>query len=258
MSRATSYIALVEQLRALGLRHGDVVMAHAGMRRVGPLEGGTNGLIEALLTVLGTEGTLMMALGAEEDEPFDALRTPVDVEDMGILAETFRTYPGVLVSDHPGGRLGAIGNDARGLLDPTPLHDYHGPGSPLERFCRTAGRVLRLGADPDTVTLTHYAEYLADLPDKVRVRRRYFRADTGEVWVEGLDDNDGIAEWPHGDYFEQIYLDYRSSGAVKTGMVGRCEAELMNAQNFVSFAVKWMERELTAPREDRAAGRSST
>lgn len=121
-----------------------------------------------------------------------------------------------------------------------------------------AGRVLRLGADPDTVTLTHYAEYLADVPDKIRARRRYFRADTGEVWIESLDDNDGIAEWPHGDYFEQIYLDYRSSGAVKTGMVGRCKAELMDAQHFVSFAVVWMERELTAAPDNRTAGRSST
>ena len=258
MSIATSYVALVGQLRALGLRRGDAVMVHAGMRRLGPVEHGAEGLIEALLAVIEPEGTLMMPLGADEDEPFDARRTPVDVEDMGILAETFRTYPGVLVSDHPGGRLGAVGKVARGLLDPTPLHDYHGPGSPLERFYQMAGRVLRLGADPDTVTLTHYAEYLADVPDKVRVRRRYLRADTGEVWIESLDDDDGIAEWPHGDYFEQIYLDYRSSGAVKTGMVGRCEAELMDAQNFVSFAVKWMERELTAPRVDRTEGSSST
>lgn len=246
MPRSTDYITLVEQLRALGLRGGDVVMAHASMRRVGPIERGAAGLVEALLAILGTEGTLMMALGADEDEPFDALRTPVDVEDMGILAEVFRTYPGVLVSDHPAGRLGAIGKHAPSLLEPTPLHDYHGPGSPLERFSFISGRVLRLGADTDTMTLTHYAEYLAEVPSKVRVRRRYCRADTGEVWIESLDDNDGIAEWPHGDYFEQIYLDYRSSGPVKTGMVGHCEAELLDARHFVSFAIKWMERELSA------------
>lgn len=187
-----------------------------------------------------------MVLGADEDEPFDPDKTPVDIEDMGILAEVFRTYPGVRVSDHPASRFGAIGKHAIYLLAPMPLHDYHGPSSPLERLCRLQGRVLRLGANPDTVTLTHYAEYLADVPNKVRVRRRYVRADAGEVWIESLDDTDGIADWPHGDYFEQIYLDYRVSGAVKTGLVGRCCAELLEAQDFITFAVRWMNRELSA------------
>ena len=244
MKEATNRDALVHQLESLGLRSGDVVMTHASMRRIGLVEGGARSLLEALLAALGPDGTLLMVLGADEDEPFDAEQTPVDVEDMGILAEVFRTYPGVRVSDHPADRFGAIGRLAGELLGPMPLHHYHGPGSPLERFSGFGGRVLRLGADPDTVTLTHYAEYLAEVPNKVRVRRRYVRADTGELWIESLDDTDGIAEWPHDDYFEQIYLDYRAAGAVKTGLVGRCCAELFEAQDFVTFAVQWMKREL--------------
>lgn len=246
MSEATSSIVLVEQLKALGLGPADVVMTHASMRQVGAVEGGAKGLIEAQLAAVGAEGVLLMVLGADEHQPFDALRTPVDIADMGILAEVFRTYPGVRVSDHPTARFGAIGTRAEALLEPMPLHDYHGPASPLERLCQLKGRVLRLGADPDTVTLTHYAEYLADVPNKVRVRRRYVRADRGEIWIESLDDNDGIADWPHGDYFEQIYLDYRASGAVRRGVVGRCNAELFEAENFVAFAVQWMNRELAA------------
>jgi len=244
MNEVTSRDALVDQLKELGLRPGDAVMTHASMRRVGRVEGGASTLIDAQLAAIGGHGTLLMALGADADEPFDAELTPVDVEDMGILAEVFRTYPGTRVSDHPAGRLGAIGKRACDLLEPTPLHDYHGPGSPLERFYRLGGRVLRLGADPDTVTLTHYAEYLTDGPNKIRVSRRYVRADTGEVWIESLDDNDGIATWPPGDYFPQIYLDFRAVGAVKTGLVGRCSAELFEARDFVSFAVQWMNREL--------------
>lgn len=236
---------LVAQLRSLGLQPGDVVMTHASMRRVGPVLGGAKSLVDAQLAVIGSEGTLLMVLGADEDEPFDSDNTPVDIEDMGVLAEVFRTYPGVCANDHPADRFGAIGKHANDLLARTPLHDYHGPGSPLERFWRLQGRVLRLGANPDTVTLTHYAEYLADVPDKIRVRRRYVTADAGEVWIESLDDTDGIAEWPHGDYFEQIYLDYRASGAAKTGLVGQCCAELFEAQDFVAFAVRWMNRELS-------------
>lgn len=244
MPETISRAEIVTQLQRLGLRAGDIVMTHAGMRSVGKLEGGAAGLIEAQLEAVGPGGTLVMALGADEDDAFDALSTPVDVEDMGVLAEVFRTFPGVRVSDHPAGRLGALGFRASDILEPTPLHDYHGFGSPLERLVTFQGRVLRLGADPDTVTLTHYAEYLADVPDKIRVRRRYVRADVGEVWIESLDDDDGIVDWPHGDYFSQIYLDYRSTGAVRIGPVGRCQGELFDAPHFVAFAVEWMNRSL--------------
>lgn len=250
---------LAEQLRALGIAANDIVMIHASMRRVGPVEGGAASVIEVLRAVVAPGGTLLMVLSADEDEPFDALRSPVDLEDMGILAEVFRTYPGVSVNDHPADRFAALGPAAAFLLDPTPLHDYHGPGSVLERLVERGGKVLRLGANPDTVTLTHYAEYLADVPDKVRVRRRYVRADTGEVWIESLDDTDGIATWEQGDYFPQIFLDYRASGDVRIGPVGRCEAELFDAAPFVKFAVAWMGSRLGGPcrRTSGSTSRSS-
>lgn len=214
------------------------------MRSVGPVAGGAAGLIDALRKTVGSGGTLLMVLSADDSEPFDALRTPVDIDDMGVLAEVFRTYPGVSVNDHPADRFAAIGPAARQLLEPVPLHDYHGPGSVVERFTAHGGKVLRLGANLDTVTLTHYAEYLAEVPDKVRVRRRYVRADSGELWIESLDDTDGIATWSGGDYFPQVYRDYRTSGAVRIGPVGHCEAELFDAGPFVRFAVEWLDRHL--------------
>lgn len=235
---------LVAQLRALGLQPGDAVMTHASLRAVGPVEGGAAGLIEAQRRAVGPEGTLLMVLSAVEDVPFDAQTSPVDVHDMGWLAEVFRTFPGVRVNDHPADRFAALGPGAQELLEPTPLHDYHGPGSVLERLTARGGKVLRLGANEDTVTLTHYAEYLAAVPDKVRVRRRYVRADVGELWIESLDDTLGIATWDQGDYFPQIYRDYRSTGQVRVGPVGRVQAELFAAPAFVAYAVAWMNRHL--------------
>jgi aminoglycoside N3'-acetyltransferase len=239
-----SVAELSGQLRALGVAAGDLLMVHASLRKLGPVERGASGVIDALRGAIGPAGTLLMVLSADESEPFDALRSRVDVDDMGVLAEVFRNHPGVSVNDHPADRFAALGPAAQDILEPTPLHDYHGPGSVLERLTVQGGRVLRLGAHVDTVTLTHYAEYLADVPDKVRVRRRYVRADTGEVWIESLDDTDGIATWAHGDYFAQVFLDFRATEAVRIGPVGSCEAELFDAQRFVQFAVDWMNRHL--------------
>ncbi len=235
---------LADQLGVLGVAPNDTVMLHTSMRKIGLVVGGARGVIEALRQAVGPRGNLLMVLSADLDEPFDSLVTKVDTEDMGVLAEVFRTSPGVRVNDHAADRFAALGPDALFLLNPTPLHDYHGPGSVLERFTQRNGSVLRLGANPDTITLTHYAEYLAHVPNKRRVRLRYVRADIGEQWIESLDDTDGIVDWSGGDYFPQIFLDYRATGAVRLGPVGQCSAELLRAQDFVAYAVQWMNKKL--------------
>jgi aminoglycoside N3'-acetyltransferase len=241
-----SPLTLTEQLRVLGIRAGRTVMVHVSMRKVGVVEGGASGLLNALRESLSPAGNLLMVLGAADDTPFDALHSKVDIEDMGVLAEVFRTFSGVLVTDHAAARFAALGPAAAQLLHPTPLHDYHGPGSVLERLVACDGWVLSLGAHRDRITLTHYAEYLADVPSKRRVRRRYLRADIGEQWIESLDDDHGIVTWPEGDYFPQIFVDYCAAGRARIGPVGDCTAELFSAQDFVAYAVRWMQQNLGA------------
>jgi aminoglycoside N3'-acetyltransferase len=234
---------LTAQLNALGLPTDRPVMVHAGLRSIGAIDGGADTLIDALLDAIAPGGTMLMMVAERGDVPFDPLTTPADPEN-GVLAEIFRRRAGSGVSDHPASRFAAIGPDAAALLSPVPLNDYYGPGSPLERFVTMRGQVLRLGASPDTVTLTHYAEYLADLPMKRRVRRDYVRADTGPLSIDSLDDSDGIAVWPHGDYFPRILLDFLDEGGARTGPVGNCIAELIDGPAFTVFATRWMEREL--------------
>jgi aminoglycoside N3'-acetyltransferase len=234
---------IVRQLQELGVRAAVPLMVHASLRSVGPIEGGANGLLDALVEVLGPGGTLLMVLSASQDAPFDPLSSKAD-EDMGVLAEVFRQRAGVRVNDHAAARYGALGAQSLQLLEPVPLHDYHGPGSVLDRFTALGGSVLRLGANIDTVTLTHLAEYRANVPNKRRVRLRYVRADIGEQWIESLDDTYGIVDWSQGDYFPRILIDFLAAGRARTGRVGSCTAELLEAQPFVDFATAWMEKHL--------------
>src|SRR4051794_2413345 len=97
----TSFAELVEQLRGLGIEEGGVLLVHTSFRAVRPIEGGPAGLIKALLTALGPRCTLVMPSWTGSDvEPFNPATTPVS-PDLGIVAETFRTTPGVVRSDHP-------------------------------------------------------------------------------------------------------------------------------------------------------------
>ncbi len=241
----SSPVELADQLTALGVRPGAVIMVHASLRAIGPVAGRAGGVIEALRLAVGVEGSILMMIAADDRRPFDRLTTPADPEN-GVLAEVFRTTQGVSVNDHPACRLAALGPAASTLLEPQPRDDYYGGGSPLERFVAIGGQVLRLGADIDTVTLTHHAENLARLTGKRRKRRRYLRADETEWFVDSIDDSGGIADWPHGDYFPQILLDFVAAGRdISVGQVGATTAERLDARAFTRFAIDWLERELS-------------
>ena len=234
---------LQADLGRLGVRPADLLMVHASLRAIGPTQGRAAGVVEALDAAVGPAGTWVMNLGAVPDgQPFDHLRTPAD-PDVGVLAEAMRTTPGTVVSDHPDARFGARGPLARELLDDLPWDDYYGPGSSLDRLVARGGRVLRLGADPDTVTLIHLAEYLVDLPDKRRVTRRHLvpgRAGPELVTVTCLDDTDGIVDRSGEDYFATILAAYLATGRAPTGPVGGAPAELIDSADLLGFAVGWM------------------
>jgi aminoglycoside N3'-acetyltransferase len=176
--------------------------------------------------------------------PFDSHVTPAD-PDVGVLAEVFRRLPGTIVNDHPDARFGARGRLARALLaEPLPWDDYYGPGSVLERFVRARGKVLRLGADPDTVTLLHLAENLVELPSKRRVVRHHQVVTPDRVvlirTVSCLDDTEGIIDWPGEDYFATILHDYLEHRGAGTGPVGTADSELIDAADLLEHAVNWM------------------
>jgi len=236
---------LTRELRSMGVTAGSVIMVHAAMRRVG---GRAEDLVTAMDAAVGRRGTWMMNIGPAPDPAgFDALDTVVD-PDVGVLAEVFRTTPGTVVSNHPEGRMGARGRHAVALTADVPWHHYYGPGSPLARFLALDGSVLRLGADPETVTLYHYAEHLARVHPKVAVTRfplvRAADGTTRRRRVDCLDDTNGIAPWPDEDYFAAITRAIMRSGLAQTGTVGGAVAERFDGNAAVAVAVRWIERHL--------------
>jgi aminoglycoside N3'-acetyltransferase len=248
-----------------------MLMVHASLRRLGPVAGGASGVVAALDEAVGPSGTLLMMAGADDPwgwvnerpeheraalladaAPFDALLDPVDA-DVGVLAEVFRTTPGTVVSDHPEGRFAARGAHAEDLVAAPPWDHYYGPRSALERLVQLRGSVLRLGSDLDTVTLLHYAEYLADVPHKRTVTRHrtVLRAEGAVVrTITCLDDSNGIVPRPPGaeDYFATITRaaidELQATGAARRGTVGAATSELLDAAALVEFATAWMTAHL--------------
>ena len=254
---------LTRDLKRLGVTPGDVVMVHAACKRVGPVLGGPDAIIEALRDAVGPAGTLMAYLDWEAAWeslvdgqgrtlrewrphvlPFDPARTRA-ARDNGTLPEFLRTTPGARRSGNPGASVTALGAKAEWLTADHPLDYGYGPGTPFARLVETSGKVLMLGAPLDTMTLLHHAEHLAKLPEKRVIRVEVpFATPQGTVWrmIEEFDTSHPCVATLPDDFIDRIVTDYLATGAGRQGKVGQASSVLVEVVDILPFAVAWLER----------------
>ncbi|HVE79647.1 MAG TPA: AAC(3) family N-acetyltransferase [Gemmatimonadaceae bacterium] len=253
---------LAADFRALGVAPGDVVMAHASVRAVGEVAGGPDEIHLALKDALTPQGTLLMYASCpryfdevgrgnltpeqeaevlEKLPPFDAC-TARSARDNGALVELLRTYPGARVNAHVA-RFVVWGSQAEYLISQQPWDYAFGRGSALDRFVALDGKILLLGSDHDAVTFLHYAEHVADIPDKRVARFKVPVAEEGtRVWLdmEEFDTADGAhANWPD-RFFARIVDGYLRESANRGGQVGDARCYLLAARGLLAFALPAM------------------
>ena len=159
---------VTRQLLDLGVQPGGVLLVHCAFSQVKPVEDGPEGLIAALRSALGPEGTLVMpSMTADDDHPFDPRAT--SCIGMGIVAQTFWQLPGVLRSDSPHA-FAAAGPQAARITAPHPVDVPHGLDSPVGRVYELDGQVLPLGVDHTANTTIHLGEYMR----RARYRRKKY------------------------------------------------------------------------------------
>jgi aminoglycoside N3'-acetyltransferase len=207
-----------------------VLLVHTSFRAVRPVEGGPAGLISALQTAVGPDGTLvMLSYTGDADSVFDPLITPAAV-DLGVVADVFWRLPGVVRSSHPeafAARGPCAGQIVEGPL-PLPPHIYD---SPVGRVYDLDGQVLLLGVGQDANTTLHLAEVLADVPYRVAKHctvlqeGRPVRIDYGE--------NDHCCE-----LFSLADEWLRAQGLQAEGQVGHAHARLVRARDVVRLALE--------------------
>lgn len=163
---AISRSRLTQQILDLGVAPAGVLLVHCAFSKVKPVENGPAGLISALQSALGADGTLVMpSMSDDDDHPFDRRTTPC--HGMGVLADNFWRLPDVLRSDSPHA-FAARGAEAARIAAPHPVDVPHGLDSPVGRIYELDGQVLLLGVGHDANTTIHLAEFLAG----VRYRRK--------------------------------------------------------------------------------------
>ena len=152
---------LIRDLRALGVRDGMKLQVHSSLSRIGWVEGGADAVLDALMTVLTPEGTLMLPSfnhgeAYRDGRVYDRERTPTT---NGKIPDTFWRRPDVYRGVNPTHPFAAWGKDAAWYV----THDQEAPtmgaGSPLDRLMRDGGYVLLLGVGYISNTFHHLAEF---------------------------------------------------------------------------------------------------
>ena len=216
---------IVHQLQDLGVQPGGVLLVHASFRAVRPIEGGPHGLIDALQTALGPEGTLVMpSWTADSDKPFDPETSPTD-PDLGVTASLFWQRPEVVRSEHCFAFAACGPRAAEIVSGPLPLPP-HIPQSPVGHVHDHNGQVLMLGVNHDANTTIHLAEIMADVPYRIPYHvtilqnGRPMRIDYGE--------NDHCCQ-----RFNLVGGWLREHGLQREGPVGNAHARLIRSRDVV-------------------------
>jgi aminoglycoside 3-N-acetyltransferase len=247
---------LMEDLLALGVQPGMIVLVHSSMSKIGFVPGGPVTVIQALMELLTERGTLVMPThtgGYSDPAPwrnppvpvawhqiirdempaYDPQITPTRM--MGAIPELFRTWPGVYRSSHPHDSFAAWGQHALTIIENHALALGMGEESPLARLYDIDGYVLLLGVGYGNNTSFHLSEVRANI-------RQLFRQGA-PMWLNGrrvwqwFDDLDYDS-----DCFPQIGIEFEQVHPVRIGKVGLADCRLFHQKTAVDFATDWLSR----------------
>jgi len=229
-------------LRKLGLKNGAIVGVHSSLSSLGYVDGGADAVIEALLEVVGQEGTIVMpthstnivevertpeeiAMGVTwlyKILPYDPKETPCST---GTIPETFRKRKGAIRSSHPTHSLSAIGPKAEELIE-----GWH-------KSLESDAYILLIGADLSICTAMHLAEKHTQFPQhimrKITPPKEFLEKYPETEW-----------EWDFGPYpdFSKMEKPCLKHGIMKTVKVGEATLKLVKLRELIDLYVEYLKK----------------
>ncbi|MEM9144633.1 MAG: AAC(3) family N-acetyltransferase [Pseudomonadota bacterium] len=243
---------ITDDLWALGVASGGVLMVHASLSAMGPVEGGAPTVVDALMAALGPQGTLVMpafinasvsldgivetapkwwADKARETWPDDPATAP---SEMGAITEALRQRPGTRRSAHPTTSVIAAGPQAGVILEPHPVAWATGTASPFARMTEMDAQMLLLGVGFNRLSLLHHAEGL--IPHG---RRKTRLVPEGDHVLAIPDVGDDL-----NTHFPAIGQAFLATGQGRMGRIGLAESVLVSAGRMVPFAAGYLSAAL--------------
>ncbi|MDP3305152.1 MAG: AAC(3) family N-acetyltransferase [Erysipelotrichaceae bacterium] len=246
---------IIDQLRAIGVTEGMTLMVHSSLRAFGYVCGGAQTVVDALLEVVGYEGTIVVSMqSGDNSEPsywqnppvtlglFDTIRKShpsfhvvhSDVRKMGAISESIRHREGSVITNHPAVAFCAMGKYARFICRHHELDFPLGKESPLGACYDLKAHVLLIGVGYDSCTALHLAESLSG-KRSVILQGGAVEGSGGRIWQKYVDyDYDP-------DDFKNIGLVLEHKNLVTNFRIGNAHVQFFEMQVAVDEAVAWIK-----------------
>jgi len=239
---------LVEALRQVGLKPGDVIFSHISLGRLGYPEEGRNIetacriLYNAFQEVLQDSGTLLIptyTYSIGRSDTYDIQKTPSTV---GPFTEFFRKLPGVIRTRDPILSVAGKGPKAEVLLSKLP-HTCYGGGCVYERLRKIDGKICNIGLGLYWATFLHHIEEMAGVPFRFKKMFRGYIHDNGmvkqESWIYFA------APLISNCQSDALKIDKmaRNRGICRSIPLGYSEIVCANAQEYFNFGMEELSKD---------------
>lgn len=235
---------LMDEFRALGIAPGDTIFVHSAYSTLSRVEGGVEGgpqtVIDAILELVGPQGTLIMPTFNYDflrGTPWDIRTTP---SQMGVLTEVVRNDPRAKRMFHAIYSMAAIGRHA----DELAAHqssDCFGETTIFRKFREWDAKILILGLPySKSITFLHHCEQAAG------VDYRFLKDFKGTAIDSQGKPHDVSYTMFVRDVDKGVVLDFEPIGAlldskvVTKRSIGLGECRLMKCNEVFDVAVKAM------------------
>lgn len=171
---------LIKIFKTIGIKQGMLVEVHTSLKSLGYLIGGTQTFVDALIEVVGYNGTIIMPLQCgDRSEPSYFENPPITLElqdyfkeelpafdkvdtdsyKMSKVVENMRRRSGSYILNHPLYSFVVYGKYARMLTEDAKLSFALDDESILGKLYRLKANCLLVGVDYSNATCMHLAEY---------------------------------------------------------------------------------------------------
>jgi len=225
--------SLIKDFKLLGIEHGDTVLIRAAIRPVGCINNGATTVLNALLSTVGDEGTVVSLSFTESSfirKPrYQDAFTHMTPTYAGALPQTMLEHKKSSRSKHPMCSYVAIGKNAEFItID-------HGPESPayepIRKVMELRGKMILVGCVSSSpgFTTTHLAEYDLGLMNKIIfpwLNSVYYLDDQGQYKLFRRRDAGFCSQ-----SFSKFYTYYVQAGILQAGFVGNAYSITVPAQD---------------------------
>jgi len=236
--------SLTSAFRDLGVHSGDTLLVHSSYKSLGPVDGGPQTVVDALLAALSLDGTLIMPsfnFDFNKGKPWDVRSTP---SQMGILTEFVRKDPRAKRVFHPIYSFAIIGKHAE-MLGSLRYKSSYERNSVFGKLRDLDGKIMIIGLSyTNSMTFFHHIEQMEG------VDYRFFKQFTGEVtdwdgttrvgtfemFVRDIDKGVITEVNPMGELMER-------AAVIKSQKIGDADVKLMKANEVYAFTAREMRRD---------------